>query len=247
MKIDLSKRIALVAEGSNDLGRAICRQLTESGASVCCLVQKDSRSTTDYFREAGLEVTVYRADITSFDTCRKIINKIEKELGEIDIVINNAETGCTGAFREMTAQQWNDCMNFNLDGVYNLCRHISERMSSRGFGRIINISSMFGNKGAAGYSAYSASMSGMHGFTMALAQELARKGVTVNTVSPGHIKIDEFKDMPVTELNGIVAEIPAARLGEAGEVASLGDFLCSSQAGFITGTNIAINGGQYLQ
>lgn len=246
MKIDLTNRIALVAEGNNDMGRAICRQLAESGARVCCLVQANSSQTTSFFRKAGLDVKVYQAEVGDFNNCKTVISKIEKELGYIDIVVNNAESGCVSSFNTMTAKQWSDCMTANLDGVFNLCRHISQSMSERGFGRIINISSMHGRKGTTGNSAYAASKFAMHGFTMALAQELARKGITVNTVSPGHIKIDGLEDAPVTELNNMVAGIPAARLGKAEEVASLVDYLCSQQAGFITGADIAINGGQYL-
>ena len=246
MNIDLTNRIALVAQGNNDIGRAICRQLAESGARVCCLVQANSNLTTSFFRKAGLDVKVYQAEIGDFNNCKTVIGKIEKELGYIDIVVNNAESVCVRPFNAMTAKQWSDCMTANLDGVFNLCRHISQSMSERGFGRIINISSMHSRKGTTGNSAYAASKFAMHGFTMALAQELARKGITVNTVSPGHIKIDGLEDVPVTELNNMVAGIPAARLGKAEEVASLVDYLCSQQAGFITGADIAINGGQYL-
>jgi acetoacetyl-CoA reductase len=248
MKIDLENRIALVAEGCNDIGKAICAQLAESGARVIGLSNsKDGiAKTRAYFKKTGLDIKIYFAEITDFGACKKIIQKIETELGNIDIVINNAEFASHSDFSKMSQEQWANSMSINLDSTYNLCRLISEGMTERGFGRIINISSMYGRKGEAGQSAYAAAKSGMHGFTMALAQELARKGVTVNTVSPGHIKIAEMEKMPTARVNSIVAEIPAARFGETEEVATLVDFLCSKQASFITGTDIAVNGGQYI-
>ena len=248
MKIDLEDRIALVAEGSNDIGKAICAQLAVSGARVVCLVRDDTNAklTASHFNNIGIEVNIYDADITDFAACKKVILKIENDIGNIDIIINNSDFISVCTFNDMSQQHWAMSMNVNLDSAYNLCRLISESMSERGFGRIINISSMYSRKGAAGKCAYAASKFGLHGFTMALAQELARKGVTVNTVSPGHIKIDEIKSMTTADANRIVAEIPAARFGEAREVASLVEFLCSQQASFITGTDIAINGGQYI-
>jgi len=248
MKIDLENKIALVADASNDIGKAICVQLVESGARVVGLVRNedDISQTRAFFRKTAQDVTIYAADATVFDSCKKTIQKIEADIGSIDIVINNSDFIATSNFREMSQKQWADSMNINLDGTYNLCRLISEGMTERGFGRIINISSMYGRKGAAGQSAYATSKSAMHGFTMALAQEVARKGVTVNTVSPGHIKVTAVKNLSTAKANSLVAEIPASRFGEAEEVASLVDFLCSKQAGFITGTDIAINGGQYI-
>ncbi len=248
MKIDLENKISLVADGSNDIGKAICVQLAESGARVVGLARNkaDLNNTRAYFKKTGLNVRIYHADITDFESCKKLIQKIETDLGSIDIVINNSEFVVNSNFNRMSEKQWADAMTVNLDSVYNLCRLISEGMTERGFGRIINISSMYGRKGEAGQSAFAASKAGMHGFTMALAQELARKGVTVNTVSPGHIRIAEMEKIPAAKADRIVADIPAARLGEAEEVASLVDFLCSRQAGFITGADIAINGGQYI-
>jgi acetoacetyl-CoA reductase len=238
----------LVADGSSDIGKAICIQLAESGARVIGLTvnKNDISKSRSYFKKTGLNIKVYHADVTDFEACKKIIKKIETNLGNIEIVINNSEFIANSDFSKMSEKQWGDSMSVNLDSVYNLCRLISEGMTERGFGRIINISSMYGRKGEVGQSAYAASKSGVHGFTMALAQELARKGVTVNTVSPGHIKTMEIENMETCDANSIVADIPAARFGETDEVASLIDFLCSKQAGFITGTDISINGGQYI-
>ncbi|MFT5132974.1 MAG: acetoacetyl-CoA reductase [Gammaproteobacteria bacterium] len=248
MKIDLQNKLALVAEGNNDLGRAICAQLAESGAQIICLVRNDNDASQaqSYFNKAKLKVKIYDADIRDFDACEKVIHQIKNDIGDIDIIINNSDFSFENNFSDMTPGEWTDCMKGNLDGTYNLCRLISESMSQRGFGRIINISSMYGRKGAIGKSAYSASKLGLHGFTMALAQEVARSGVTVNTISPGHIKTVQMESMPTVQANSIIADIPVARFGEAEEVASLVDYLCSQQASFITGTDIAINGGQYI-
>jgi acetoacetyl-CoA reductase len=248
MKIDLENRIALVAEACSDVGKAICVQLAESGARVIGLTssKENINKSRAYFKKIGLDIKIHSTDITDFNACKKIIKKIETDLGCIEIVINNSEYIAHGDFSKLSQQQWVDSMSVNLDSVYNLCRLISEGMTERGFGRIINFSSMYGRKGEAGQSAYAASKSGVHGFTMALAQELARKGVTVNTVSPGYIKTVELEDMNTEDSNSIIAEIPAARFGETDEVASLVDFLCSNQASFITGTDIPINGGKYI-
>jgi len=248
MKIDLENRIALVAEACSDVGKAICVQLAESGARVVGLTSNKEQinKCRTYFKKIGLDIKIHSADITDFEVCKKVIKKIESELGCIEIVINNSEYIAQGNFSKLSRQQWVDSMNINLDSVYNLCRLISEGMTERGFGRIINFSSMYARKGEAGQSAYAASKSGVHGFTMALAQELARKGVTVNTVSPGHIKTIEVENMNAQDSNNMISEIPAARFGETDEVASLVDFLCSNQASFITGIDIPINGGQYI-
>ena len=248
MKIDLENKVALVADGSSAIGKAICLQLAESGARVSCLTssEKAESECRNYFGEKNLEVNIYRADIGNFVECGKILAEIEQTSGVIDIMINNADFDCSENFHEMSLQQWQDSIHVNLDSVYNLCRQISEKMSERHYGRIINISSVYAKKGETGKSAYAASKSGLHGFTMALSQELARKGVTVNTVSPGHIKTEREQGLSLTEANSIIANIPASRMGEANEVASLVDFLCSEQASFITGTDIAINGGQHI-
>ena len=248
MKIDLNNKLALVAEGTSTIGKAVCAQLHESGARVVCLVPNtgDEAECQAYYKTRGLPVKVYSVDTGNFDTCVELIQEIEEELGHIDIMINNSDHDCEAAFSEMSPQQWQDSIHINLDSVYNLCRQLSEKMSERGFGRIINISSVYAKKGAPAKSAYAASKSGLHGFTMALSQELARKGVTVNTVSPGHIRNEDEQSADAAADTELLTQIPAARLGEASEVASLVDYLCSPQAGFITGADIAINGGQHI-
>ena len=248
MNIDLQSRTALVADGNSELGRVICQQLAQSGAKVVCLVTSmDTAKQNDaLFQESKNGIRSVVVDTRDFSACKDAVNEIEQELGHIDIVINNSDLEVSGSFLESSHEDWLESASVNLDSVFNICRLISEGMGERGFGRIINISSVYGRKGKGGKAIYAATKSGVHGFTMALSQELARKGVTVNTVSPGHINLDSSTSISDDELNQVVSEIPAARLGEADEVASLVGFLCSNQAAFITGNDIAVNGGQYI-
>ena len=248
MNIDLQSRTALVADGDSELGRVICQQLAQSGARVVCLVSSQDKAAINesVFKNNEVEVVSLVANIQDFSTCEGTIQDIEENIGVIDIVINNSDFEISGSFLESSHADWKKSTSINLDSVFNVCRLISEGMGERGFGRIINISSVYGRKGENGKSIYAAAKSGVHGFTMALSQELARKGVTVNTISPGHIKQESTASVDEEKLKQVIGEIPAARLGEADEVASLVGFLCSNQAGFITGNDIAVNGGQYI-
>ena len=248
MNIDLQSKTALVADGDSELGRVICLQLSRSGANVISLVAtQESISLNDsFYRENDCSVHSVVTDVRDFTDCKNAIQNIEESYGHIDIIINNSDHDVSGSFLDSTPQDWLSSTSINLDSVFNICRLISEGMGERGFGRIINISSVYGRKGKSGKAIYSATKSGVHGFTMALSQELARKGVTVNTVSPGHLNLDSATSIDDEETKQLVADIPAARLGKADEVASLVGFLCSNQAGYITGNEIAVNGGQYI-
>ena len=245
MKIDLKNKIALVTGGTSEIGTAICKQLAESGAQVVTNYndQGEAKSWQAKLKRQGVTVKTIAADLTDFDSCDKLIEKVEKSMGSIDIVINSAELNDECLFSKMSKNNWNKVISNNLDSVYNVCRHAAEKMSERGFGRIVNISSIKARKGISGQTHYAASKAGMHGFTMALAQEVGRKGVTVNTISPG-LLVDEANP-GANEAN--IPEIPASRLGQVEEVAYLVDFLCSEQAAYINGTDIAINGGYYMQ
>lgn len=238
MKIELNNRVALVIGGTGTIGTAICKQLFESGARV----------VTDYhgtnieewkikLAENGVNVTAFQADVTSYDECVKLVDSIEDTLGPIDIIINSHEFDETVEFDEMELTQWEHAIKSNIDSLFNVCKNVAERMSDRGFGRIINVSSIISRMGQPGKSHLAAAKAGIHGFSMALAQEVARKGVTVNTVSPGLLTSEDPAD---------TGKIPAGRFCSADEVAYLVDFLCSEQAGYINGADIAINGGQYL-
>ena len=241
MKIEQNNRVALVLGGTRPVGIAICKQLAASGARVVTDYQGDNAEEWQAQQaNAGLNITAIKANITDFDACVHLVETIENSIGPIDIIVNSPELNQEPEpFHLMQKNQWDKTMTNHIDPVFNICRNLAERMSSRGFGRIINISSIIGRMGRTGCTHTAAAMAGLHGFTMALAQELAIKGVTVNTISPGHIS---------TNLSGqnVPANIPAARPGSMEEIASLVDYLCSDYAGYINGADIAINGGQYM-
>jgi len=241
MKTELNNRVALIIGGTGLIGTAICKQLSLSGARVVTNVNEDNMQEWQIkLAESGVNITALKADITDFDECVKLVETIEETVGPIDIIVNSSELNDAVPFHQMDKQQWDKMLANNVDAVFNVCRNLAERMSNRGFGRIINISSIISRMGQAEQTHQAAAKAGLHGFTMALAQELARKGVTVNTVSPGYIAHANLAD------DQLAATIPAGRPGNVEEVASLVDFLCSDQAAYINGADIAINGGQYM-
>lgn len=248
MKTDLTGKVALVTGGTGGIGAAIVKQLAESGAKVATNYRNEEKAQAfqKEMKDAGVDVAIYGVDVTDTDGCAKMIEDIEKDLGPIDIVVNNAGITKDTTLRKMTKDQWDAVMNINLDSLYNVCKPVVEGMTGRGFGRIINISSINGQKGQMGQSNYAATKAGMHGFTMSLAQEVARKGVTVNTISPGYIATDMVMAVPEDIRNKIIAQIPVGRLGTSEEIAALCDFLCSDFGGFITGADFAANGGQHM-
>lgn len=245
MNIDLNNKVALVTGGISTIGTAICKQLAHSGARVVSDHQDkaEAQKWQAKLKRQGVDVKTYPANLSDFESCNQLIEKIEQDLGAVDIVINSAEYDEQCLFTDMSKESWDSLMNNNLDSIFNVCRHAAEKMSERGFGRIINISSVTARKGASGQSHYAASKAGMHGFTMALAQEVARSGVTVNTVSPGLLTDNQQDELYAAKAN----EVPASRPGRAEEVAYLVDFLCSEQAAYINGTDIPVNGGYYMQ
>jgi len=197
-------------------------------------------------QDAGLDVHIYQVDVTDTEGCRKMVEDIENDIGPIDIVVNNAGITWDTTLRKMTKEQWDQVMRINLDSLYNICQPVVEGMTSRGWGRIVNISSINGQKGQIGQTNYSTTKAGMHGFTMSLAQEVARKGVTVNSVSPGYIATDMVMAVPEEIREKIIAQIPVGRLGTPEEIAAIITFICSDHAGFITGADISVNGGQHM-
>lgn len=248
MKTDLTGKVALVTGGTGGIGAAIVKQLAESGAKVATNYRNEEKAKEfqKEMKDAGIDVAIYGVDVTDTEGCAKMIGDIEKDLGPIDIIVNNAGITKDTTLRKMTKDQWDAVMNINLDSLYNICQPVVEGMTGRGFGRIINISSINGQKGQMGQSNYATTKAGMHGFTMSLAQEVARKGVTVNTVSPGYIATDMVMAVPEEIRNKIIAQIPVGRLGTPEEMAAICDFLCSDAAGFITGADFAANGGQHM-
>lgn len=248
MEVTLKGKVALVTGGTRGIGSAIVKQFAASGATVATNYrnQEQAEKFQAEMKKAGFDVHIYQADVSDFDACKQLIETVEKDLGPLDILVNNAGVTQDTTLRKMTREQWDTVMRINLDSVYNMCRNVIEGMLERGSGRIINISSINGQKGQMGQSNYAASKAGMHGFTMALAQEVARKGITVNTVSPGYIATDMVMAVPEETRNKIIAQIPVSRLGTPEEVADIVTFIASDKAGFITGADISANGGQHM-
>lgn len=248
MEISLKGKVALVTGGSRGIGAAIVKEFAAAGAKVVTNSRNEEQAKKfkAEMKKAGFDVHVYQADVSDFDACSKLITDVEKDIGPIDILVNNAGVTEDVTLRKMTKEQWDKVLRINLDSCYNMCRNVVEGMTNRGFGRIINISSINGQKGQIGQTNYAAAKAGMHGFTMALAQEVARKGVTVNTISPGYIATDMVMEVPEDIRNKIIAQIPVNRLGTPEEVAELVTYVASEKSGFITGADISANGGQHM-
>ena len=245
---ELTGKIALVTGGTGGIGAAICTKLAASGAKLATNYRNEEKAKAwqAKVKEQGYDIAIYQADVSDFDACKTLVEQIENHLGPIDILVNNAGITKDGMFKKMSKDKWDAVMRINLDGLFNMTKQVVEGMTERGWGRIINISSINGQKGQLGQTNYSASKAGMHGFTMALAQEVARKGVTVNTVSPGYIATEMVMAVAEDIKNQIISAIPVGRLGEVNEVAALVDFLCSEEAGFATGADFSMNGGQHM-
>ena len=209
----LEGKIALVTGGTGGIGAAICLSLAEAGAKVATNYRNKEKAEKwqQEVKAKGFDIAIYQADVSDYDACEKMVKQIESDLGPIDILVNNAGITKDTTLRKMTKEQWDAVMSINLDGLFNVTRHVVEGMTNRGWGRIINISSINGQKGQLGQTNYTASKAGMHGFTMSLAQEVARKGVTVNTVSPGYIATDMVMAVPEEIRNNIITQIPGGR------------------------------------
>jgi len=242
------KYIALVTGSTGGLGTAICKGLANDGFHV--IANYHSQGKADAWKEKmnaeGYDFDMYQCDVSDYDAVGAMIASVEATFGPIDVLVNNAGITRDGAFRKMTKENWDIVMRTNLYSVFNCSRHVINQMMDRNYGRIINISSVNGQRGQFGQANYSAAKAGMHGFTKTLAMEVARKGITVNTISPGYIATDMVMAVAEEIRNKIVAEIPIGRLGGTEEIAHLVSFLASKQASFITGANYAINGGQHV-
>jgi len=247
---DPSTRIALVTGGIGGIGTEICRQLARTGRKVVALdlASREERVAAFHDEVAGFEgaIAFEPADVSDFDNCRQLVERIERQHGSVDILVNAAGITRDASLRKMTPQQWHELMRVNLDGVFNMCRHAVEGMVARGFGRIVNISSVNGQTGQFGQTNYSAAKAGVHGFSMALARETARKGVTVNTVSPGYCDTPMVAAVPAEIRAQIIADIPVGRLGLPSDIARAVAFLTADDAGYITGANLPVNGGYFM-
>ncbi len=248
MNVGLAGKVALVTGGTGGIGSAICEVLAEEGCKVATNYRSEEKAAAlkSRMKEEGLEVETCQCDITDEEQCATMAQQVEQAVGPVDILVNNAGITRDTTFRKMTSEKWRAVIETNLNSAYNVTRPLVEGMMSRGFGRIINISSINGQKGQLGQTNYSAAKAGLHGFTMALAQEVARKGVTVNTVSPGYIATGMVMAVPENIRNQIIAQIPVGRLGEPEEIAKIVAFLASDAGAFVTGADFSINGGQHM-
>ena len=244
----MSKRIALVTGGMGGIGTAICKALADSGHIVATTYSKPGKEQAWLadMKEQGYDFHAFQCDVSDFDSCQQAVAAITEKLGPVDVLVNNAGITRDATFRKLGKADWDAVISTNLDSVFNVCKPVVESMLERGFGRVINISSINGQKGQFGQTNYSAAKAGMHGFTMALAQEVARKGVTVNTISPGYIGTDMVMAVPEDVRNKIIAQIPVGRLGQPEEIAGLVNYLASDLAGFMTGATLNINGGMHM-
>lgn len=245
---DLKGKVALVTGGTGGIGAAICLRLADSGAKVATNYRNEEKAH-QWLAEIsakGYKIKMYHADVSDLDVCANLVKNIATDLGPVDILVNNAGITKDVTFRKMTKAQWDAVMKINVDGLFNVTKQVVEGMMERGWGRIINISSINGQKGQIGQTNYSTSKAAVHGFTMALAQEVARKGVTVNTISPGYIATEMVMHVAEDIRNKIIATIPVGRLGTAEEVAAMVAFLISNEAGFTTGADFSMNGGQHM-
>ena len=237
-------RVALVTGGSRGIGAAISAALKAEGYTVAATYAGNDEKATAFTAKTGIKT--YKWDVSDYDACTSGITQVEADLGKIEVLVNNAGITRDAPFHKMTRDQWTDVLRTNLDGVFNMTHPLWNGMRERKFGRVINISSINGQKGQFAQTNYSAAKAGDIGFTKALAQEGARAGITVNAICPGYIATEMVMAVPEKVRDSIVAQIPAGRLGEASEIARCVVFLASDDAGFITGSTLTANGGQYM-
>ena len=243
-------RVALVTGGMGGLGEAICMKLASLGNRVVATYSPGNSKALEWLaamKEKGYEFIGVPCDVADFDSAKACAEMVASDAGPVDILVNNAGITRDMTFRRMTKADWDAVMRTNLDSCFNMTKQVMDGMVARGWGRVINVSSVNGQKGAFGQTNYSAAKAGMHGFTKALALEVARSGVTVNTISPGYIGTRMVLAIPSEVLETkIVPQIPMGRLGQPDEIAGLVAYLSSDEAAFVTGSNIAINGGQHM-
>lgn len=237
-------RVALVTGGSRGIGAAISMALKEAGYAVAATYAGNDEAAAKFTEETGIKT--YKWSVADYDACAEGIAKVEADLGPVDVLVNNAGITRDAPFHKMSREQWQEVMDTNLSGVFNMTHPLWPGMRERTFGRVINISSINGQKGQFGQANYSAAKAGDIGFTKALAQEGARAGITVNVICPGYIATEMVMAVPEKVRESIISTIPVGRLGEPEDIARCVVFLASDEAGFITGSTITANGGQYL-
>ena len=246
----MTQRVAVVSGGMGGLGEAICIKLAALGYKVCTTYSPGNTKADEWLdsmKKLGYSFRAYACNVADFASAQACLKKVAEEVGAIDVLVNNAGITRDTTFRKMDKAGWDAVIETNLDSVFNMTKNVIDGMAERGWGRVINISSVNGQKGAFGQTNYSAAKAGMHGFSKAAALEYAKKGVTVNTISPGYIGTKMVMAIPTEVLESkIIPQIPMGRLGKPEEVAGLVAYLCSEEAAFLTGANIAINGGQHM-
>jgi len=247
----MAKRIVMVTGGMGGLGESICTKMADAGYQVVVTYSPSNKTAPDWLevmKTRGYAFHAVPCDVGDFDSCAGAIAQVEKDVGPVDVLVNNAGITRDMTFKKMTKADWDAVIRTNLDSCFNMTKQVMDGMVERGWGRVINVSSVNGQKGAFGQTNYSAAKAGMHGFTKALSLEVARKGVTVNTISPGYIGTKMVTAIPQDILDSkILPQIPLGRLGKPEEVAGLIIYLASDEAAFVTGANISINGGQHMQ
>jgi len=246
-----ARRVVLVTGGMGGLGETICIKMADAGYRVVATYSPGNTKHAEWvaqMKAQGHEVLAVPCDVADIESCAKAVAEVQQKLGAIDVLVNNAGITRDMTFKKMDKVNWDAVMRTNLDSLFNMSKQVVDGMVERGWGRVINVSSVNGSKGAFGQTNYSAAKAGVHGFTKALALEVAKKGVTVNTISPGYIGTKMVTAIPKEVLDSkILPHIPVGRLGKPEEVAGLIIYLASEEAAFVTGANIAINGGQHMQ
>lgn len=243
-----TKRIALVTGGTGGIGTAICQNLSKSGYQV--VAGSSNKVKADQWKKSqqglGFDIDTCVINVADFDSCARAVLDIEEIYGPVDVLVNTAGITRDSTLKRMSKDLWQEVIDVNLSGTFNMCRNVIESMLSRNYGRIVNISSINGEKGQFGQANYAASKAGIHGLTMSLAQEVASKGITVNTISPGYIATEMVMAVDEKIRNQIIAQIPVGRLGEPTDIARIASFLADEDSGFITGANISANGGHHM-
>ncbi len=237
-------RVAVVTGGTRGIGAAISKGLKKAGYKVAATYAGNDEAAQKFKAETG--VAVYKFDVADFNACKGALEQIVKDLGPVDVLVNNAGITRDGTMKRMGRDMWDAVIDTNLGSCYNMCKLVWDGMNERGFGRIVNIGAINGQAGQYGQVNYAAAKSGIHGFTKALAQEGASKNITVNAIAPGYIDTDMVAAVPANVLEKIVAKIPVGRLGKAEEIARGVLFLVADDAGFVTGSTLSINGGQHM-
>ncbi len=246
--MDKKKYVALVTGATGGLGTHICKRLSDDGYIVCANYRTKEKAEAWYqkMKEEGYEFHLYQGDVSDYDSVGAMVEAIHKDHGTIDVLVNNAGITKDGAFKKMSRDNWDAVIGANLTSVFNCCRHVINPMLDKSYGRIINISSVNGQRAQFGQVNYAAAKAGMHGITKTLAIETASKGITVNTISPGYVATDMVMAVAPEVRNKIIEGIPVGRMGGTEEIAHLVSFLASPHSAFITGANYAINGGQHV-